>query len=160
MKDKIWNFLAHLILILPIVLLPILIFSIGVFIGQKKAIEVDEIPIIQPKKLYSQTFPRVLLYDKTLTDTVINYTLTDANTEYAITLPAGTVAFEIQPRDTSVNIKMGYYSGESGTNYWTIRGSSGWYSFYLPNYNYSGKTIYLQSSTAGAIVEIHIIKKP
>ena len=127
------------------------IFLFGIIKGNE--------PIVKP--IQAQGFNRVLLYDKTVVDTIINYTLTNANTEYTITLPTNTIAFEIQPRDTSVDLKMAFNSGESGTNYWTIRGSSnGWYCFYFPNYNYSEKTIYLQSTTAGAIVEIHIVKKP
>ncbi len=141
------KFLSIIITLQITIISTILLF--GIIKGNK--------PIVEP--IQAQGFNRVLIYDKTVVDTIINYTLTDANTEYSITLPSRTIAFEIQPRDTSVDLKMAYYPGESGTNYWTIRGNGGWYCFYFPNYNYSGKTIYLQSATAGAVVEIHIVRK-
>ena len=82
---------------------------------------------------------------------VDNLTLTNADTEYSLALPARTVRFSIQARDTSIDIKLAFVAGESGSNFITIHGGQ---VFYETALSPDPLTLYLQSSTAGAVVEI------
>lgn len=82
---------------------------------------------------------------------IINKTLTDADTEYSQALSSFCREFYIKSRDPGADIKMSFVSGASGTTYWTIFGGSG-------DDNEGpfpgAQTIYLQSPTAGTVVEI------
>lgn len=54
------------------------------------------------------------------TPTIQNISIVLANTEYIVTIPAGTRKFELKVRD-SVQMKLAYVVGQSGTNYITIK---------------------------------------
>lgn len=84
------------------------------------------------------------------TPRIYNVTLTSANTEYPQTLPTNCRKFSIRPRTSSHVIKLAYASGESGSNYVTIDTVF----YYEDLVGVNGLTVYLQSPTAGAIVEI------
>lgn len=81
---------------------------------------------------------------------VQNLTLTNANQEYPHTFPANTKAFLIQARGNA-RLNLSYTSGESGTIYRTI-----WPGSFVGQDGISSATttVYLQSPTAGAIVEL------
>lgn len=82
---------------------------------------------------------------------IYNKTLTNANTEYSQALTSFTSRFQIKSRDPNADIKMSFNSGESGSTYWTVFGGSSDEEKGV----YSGvRTIYMQSTTAGAVVEI------
>lgn len=82
---------------------------------------------------------------------IYNVTCTNANQEYSQALTSFTSVFDIKPRDPGTDIKVAFISGNSGTIYWTVFGGAsdqmvGPYTGVL--------TVYFQSTTAGAIVEI------
>ena len=85
------------------------------------------------------------------TPTVINKTLTLANTEYSQILPADTTRFTLQAR-TSHDVKLSYTSGESGTVYITIKAGSSYTEENLDTG--SALTLRMQSTNAGIVVEI------
>lgn len=88
--------------------------------------------------------------------TAVNQTLTNANTQYSYTFPSGTLSWVIRARAVSVPVLYSWETDKlptsgDGAKYFTIhanflRSSSG--------VDYGGKTIYLQSGTAGAVLEI------
>ena len=80
-----------------------------------------------------------------------NLTLTVANTVYSYTMPDAVTGFTIQC-ETSNAVQMGYSSGTSGTEYWTIKSGTA-FSNSSPIYT-NADTLYFQSSTAGAVVQI------
>ena len=82
---------------------------------------------------------------------IINLTLTDANTEYSQALPAKTVRFCLQARDSSMDLKLAFAAGESGSKYLTIHGGQVYYEDVLSP---ESLTLYLQSPSSGAVVEI------
>lgn len=78
--------------------------------------------------------------------TVGTKTLTLANTEYSISIPAGAIRFELKERTGASLIRV-YYA--SGGDYITIP-----YGASYSESDIKGPiTIYLQSSDAGAVVE-------
>jgi len=79
---------------------------------------------------------------------VYNLVLTLADTEYAFTLAEDTLSFLLQSRGTS-DLKVAFDPGESGTNYFTLKGSAVYYEEHI----HSPITVYLQSSVAGTVVE-------
>lgn len=82
---------------------------------------------------------------------VINKTLTNANQEYSQDLSSFCGKFSIKARQIDVDLKISFVQGESGTTYWTIfAGSADENIGTFPGV----KTVYVQSTTAGAIVEI------
>ena len=86
---------------------------------------------------------------------IYNVTLADANTEYSQALPSGVRKFSLQCRDTGVDVKLAFTSGESGTNFITILGNSA----YNEDFIYAPAdyilTLYMQTeSTADPVVEI------
>jgi len=81
---------------------------------------------------------------------IYNVTLGQANTEYPQTLPTNVRKFSIQPRNSSHVIKMAYESGKSGAEYITIDSRSYFEDFI----GVSTLVLYMQSPTAGAVVEI------
>lgn len=82
--------------------------------------------------------------------TISNTTLTSANTEYSYVLPELTFKFQIKARSTTVVVKYAFVSGESGSNYMSIPANM----TYWDDNICTSSTIYLQSTTAGAVVEI------
>ena len=81
--------------------------------------------------------------------TVSNITLIEANTEYGVTLGNHTKKFLLQNRETN-DLKLAFNPGESGTNYFTLKGSAVWYEDQV----FGPITVYLQSPNAGTVVEI------
>lgn len=82
--------------------------------------------------------------------TVVNVTLTSANTEYSYALPMKVSSFTVKSR-TSADFKLAFTSGTSGTTYFTIPSGSAYYENIVSNY---GTTLYVQSTNAGQIIEI------
>ena len=80
---------------------------------------------------------------------IFNLVLSEANTEYPQVLPTNCRKFSVQPRTLGVNFKLSFNPYESDTKYMTIRGC---YSEDLVGCSYL--VLYLQSPTAGAVVEI------
>lgn len=81
---------------------------------------------------------------------IYNVTLTSANTEYPQALPDGCCKFSFRARDPNHVIKFSFNPGQSGTTYLTLDGIS-----YSEDFLASASiTLYLQSPTAGAVVEI------
>ena len=81
---------------------------------------------------------------------IYNVPLTNADTEYSQALSPYARAFMIQCR-TFADLKIAFNVGESGTVYISIPGSSS-YSFDQPVAGV--KTVYIQSPSAGVVVEI------
>lgn len=89
-----------------------------------------------------------LVYPAT-TPTVYNATCTAANTEYSQALPSKTRKFFVKARGGIV--KLCFTSGQSGATFIQIAdGACYWEDFVL----LTGITLYFQSPTAGAVVEI------
>lgn len=88
---------------------------------------------------------------------IINETLTLADTEYAIVLPANLRRYWISVRDSKGQLKLAYEMGETTTNYTTIyRGVR----FFSMDVDFpAGKTIYLNSSSNSVEVEIIVHRK-
>jgi hypothetical protein len=82
---------------------------------------------------------------------VINLTLTEANTEYSYSLGPYVKKFVIQDRDFD-DIKLAFTEGESGSNYFTLKGSAAYYEDHV----FGPITIYMQSPKAGTIAELVI----
>lgn len=86
---------------------------------------------------------------------IYNVTLTTANTEVSRVLPSGTRKFTLQCRDTTVDIKLAFVSGESGSNFITILGNAAYNEDFIEVPGGFTLTLYMQStSTAAPIVEI------
>jgi hypothetical protein len=86
------------------------------------------------------------------TPTIQTVTLTLANTEYSITLPAGTKRFSMQPR-TNVDVRFAFVTGKVAAPtepYATMKSGAPYTEFDI----LSGARIYFASSTAGTVVEV------
>ena len=81
--------------------------------------------------------------------TIINGTLTSANTEYEIDLPKNCHKFTVQAR-TNVVLKIAFIAGNSGTAYITIPSSANYWEDGIR----TNSNIYAQSPTAGAVIEV------
>ena len=83
--------------------------------------------------------------------TMTQVTMTDANTEYSYTLPAGSKGFMMQNRQNG-KIQVASVNGESNTNFWTLfTGQPVW----KDNLNSTNTfNFYFQSPQAGQILEI------
>ena len=81
---------------------------------------------------------------------IYNKTMTLANTEYSQDIGAGIVKLLVQCRG-AYDVKLAFKSGESGTNYLTIKESHVYYEDIIDN---SPKTLYFQCATAGQVLEI------
>lgn len=82
--------------------------------------------------------------------TIYNVTLTLAGTEYPQPLPTNTRKFALRPRTSTDTVKAAFTSGESGSNYITVDANG----YYDDEVAVSTLILYMQSSTAGAVVEI------
>jgi hypothetical protein len=81
-----------------------------------------------------------------------NVTISLANTEQSVVLPTGTRQFIIHNRGPGI-VKYAYAAGTSGTTYFTLHK----WSFTTRSYIIaSSVTLYLQSPTAGTVVELEI----
>lgn len=87
---------------------------------------------------------------------VTNVTLTLANTEYSQALPNNTEKVLVKAR-ASGEIKFAFVETESGINYVTIPAGSG--GLWIPAENFIDLTLYMQSSSAGEIVEMLVVTK-
>lgn len=86
--------------------------------------------------------------------TLQTVTLTNADTEYSITIPSGTKRFSMQPRQ-NVDVRFAFESGKVATPtepYATMKGGAPYTETNLDLQ--SDLTIYFASSTAGTVVEI------
>ena len=81
---------------------------------------------------------------------IYNVTLTNANQEYSQTLTGRVYQVNIQCR-TASDVKLALSSGASGTTYFTIKSGMVYYEQIISS---SSITVYLQSATAGVVVEI------
>lgn len=79
-----------------------------------------------------------------------NLTLTSAGTEYSQALTGGVSQVTVQCRSANA-VQMAFSFGQSGTTYWTIKSGDAYYEQII---NASDVTLYLQSTTAGVVVEI------
>ena len=85
---------------------------------------------------------------------LFNQTLTAANTEYTITLPAGCTHFEMQAR-TNANVRFAFETGKVATPtapYMTLKAG-----YTYSSYNLWGSQtllVYVATPTAGTIVEL------
>lgn len=80
-------------------------------------------------------------------------TLTSANTQYSQTLTNRVKMVSAKCRDRSISFRVSLKDGEvaSGDEYITIFPGGIWT---VPEEIFSEKTVYLASSTAGAVIEI------
>lgn len=84
---------------------------------------------------------------------IYNTTLTDADTEYPLTLPSNVVSFTVQARQFN-EVKLAFVSGESGTTYWTIKAGSSYPGSHSPGGEPATLILYMQSAVAGTVVEV------
>jgi len=83
------------------------------------------------------------------TKKVFNETIGVANTEQGLVVPANIIGYIIRVRDVG-DLKLTHVSGESGTKFLTIpTGAS-----HCDEHAYENLTLFFQSPTAGAIVEV------
>ena len=80
---------------------------------------------------------------------IINGELLEANTEYEVVLPSNYKKVMLQARQ-NVPVKFAYVQGKSGTEYITVKSGS----TYFDDGIRTNSKIYLQSPSAGTIVEI------
>lgn len=81
---------------------------------------------------------------------IINQTLTLANTEYGISLPANTIHLEFKTRGSGT-LQFSFVAGETNTKYVTLKSGS---TYSIREVSLTGKTLYVQSPTAGVVVEV------
>ena len=81
---------------------------------------------------------------------IYNVTMTAANTEYSRALRDRIQKFSIQCRG-NYDIKVAFVSGQSGTQYITVKAGSTYYEDMITP---SSPTIYFQCATAAQVVEI------
>ena len=80
-----------------------------------------------------------------------NLTLILGSTEYPITLPADTRKLQISARNGAGILQLAFNSGESGTKYISIPAGA---TFWVDEMYLENQTIYVQSPTAGVVVEV------
>lgn len=88
--------------------------------------------------------------------TIANLTLTSADTEYSYTFPSGTLYFTVKAR-TSAVFKIAFSENASGTTYETVPAGSQWIPD-RPLLLRDNRIVYVQSSTAGLVLEISYIQ--
>ncbi len=82
---------------------------------------------------------------------IVNQTLTVADFEYSYTFPTNTRKYSIKVQSPSTAIvKFTFTSGQSGTAYMSADVGGHWEDLV----GLSNSTIYMQSATAGTVVEI------
>ena len=81
---------------------------------------------------------------------IYNKTLTLANTEYSQALPTNTKRFTLQAR-TSVDVKLAFTAEASGTTYVTVKAGA---SYSEEGLDSSSKTVYMQTASAGTVIEL------
>jgi hypothetical protein len=86
--------------------------------------------------------------------TILNVTLTNANTQYSVTIPGGTKHFSVQCR-TAFDVRFAFVTGKVNgptAPYATIK-SGGAYTA-PEKLGYLGGELYLASAEAGVAVEV------
>ena len=81
---------------------------------------------------------------------IYNVTMTNADTEYLQSLPAGTKRFSIKCRG-NYDMKLSFTQGESGTKYVTIPAG---FEYNEQNLRLLNITLYFQCVAAGQVAEI------
>lgn len=76
-------------------------------------------------------------------------TLTSMNTEYSVSLGQYVKKFLLQGRGTD-DIKIAFEVGKSGTEYFTLKGSS----VYFEDFVHGPITLYMQSPANNVVIEI------
>ncbi len=92
-------------------------------------------------------------FDKATTPVVYNVTLTNANTEYTQALPSACKSLTFKCR-TAYAVRYAWETGKVATPtapYMTLQAGEVWSNDHL---NFTSKTLYLASATAGVIVEM------
>lgn len=84
--------------------------------------------------------------------TIYNLTLTSADTEYSQSLPEYVTKIMIKARSTTSTIKLAWVSGQSGSTYITIPANQTYWDDYVG----ASLTAFVQSSTAGEVVEFQV----
>lgn len=101
------------------------------------------------------------MYSEVLQPTTVNQTLTDANTEYSVALPAGCRYFRMQCR-TAADVRYAFETGKVATPtapYNTMKSGT---VYQTPEKFMAspGLTLYLAGGGAGLVVEIVTWSKP
>lgn len=89
-------------------------------------------------------------------DTIINQTLTNADTQYTVTLPAGCSHYSFQCR-TAFDVRFAFVTGKVATPtapYATLKSGQAYSSPEDFTLKAGSETIYFASSQAGVVVEI------
>jgi hypothetical protein len=81
---------------------------------------------------------------------VLNVTLTDANTDYEVVLPAGATRFAVQCR-TADEIKIFFHKGS--VNFWTVKVAPA-RPFMARNVTGGARTFWLQSAAGAKVAEV------
>lgn len=83
--------------------------------------------------------------------TIHNISIALANTEFSQALPTDTKKFCVRIRDGAAQLNLAFTGGQSGTTYVKIRRGQ---SFTSADIDFASLTLFMQSPTVGAIVEI------
>lgn len=84
---------------------------------------------------------------------ILNAVLTDANTEYAVTLPSYIRQFSVKTRNAAHTVKISVSEGQSNTVYFSLGANESWSETMVLPVNL---TLYCQSPDAGCILEITV----
>jgi len=89
---------------------------------------------------------------------ILNQTCTSADTEYSVAIPANIAGFSLQCRDSAHAIRLAFQEGDAAATrpHLTIKGGQRRYE--VDNLTGRSRTLYLQSSNAGAVLEIVLWK--
>jgi hypothetical protein len=85
-----------------------------------------------------------------VTKTIYNETIALANTEQSLAIPGKILGYLIKVRGNTAELKLSHVATESGTKFLTIPKNA----VHTDDYPYTGLTLYFQSPSAGAIVEV------
>lgn len=142
MRDKLEELLANIGYSTIVVLTALCVFYIGGY------------DIVRgPLSAHAQIAPASIPQSPKIT----NLTLTLADTEYSWIVPASVRKIRVNGRGSVAVVKMAWASGESGTNYTEIQGNTSYcQGGILLSSGADTDTLYFQSETAGAVVEIEI----
>ena len=85
-----------------------------------------------------------------VTKTIYNETITASNVEQSLVLPTQILGYIIKIRGTPADLKLSHVATESGTKYLTIPKGA----VHTDEHPYSNLTLYFQSPSMGAVVEV------
>ena len=83
--------------------------------------------------------------------TIVNVAITDADTEYSYTLPAGTTRFAFKLRNPGITAKICFASGGSGTIYKNLNSGE---TYEEKDIKKGDNILYFRSPSAGQQAEI------